>query len=989
MFLPLSAILLLCSAQADAAGQPLWIEGESYYSQSGSQRVDLPPFASRGACLGCDWGATQGHFAVYRYCLDRVLPDTVLYLRYARKSDGDSYFKVIHDDNTTADRVSLSPTGGWGHLGQSEWRYKSIPLGRVEPGWHELKLVSLAAKNNTNVDGFFVAGPSFVPADVRREIEACRQPPVRKDLGINDPACIDAKMSFDDVFAPGDDWYYPAEESAERASLKIPVLVDVSVDHATVSAADGGPAESVSVGRQWRGWRIAEILREPEPMVILEREFRRWGLLLYLGRQGPVAEIRKAVGELQAVARPGPAYPPDYFERILDAKEDLLGNRLLESGRDPRYQDASPLLAPLHSYTFIGSPESPVKYIVQPDGKIGYLPLRWGRNKPLEETVLDPASLFPLPDWSTMPRVAKRGLLGGFLPAVNYGFLVTDDLPEGRPQTSEARRWAGWEMSALMDVGQASSAFVRFRSNDGTVKHYRLRPEHPLEELSDGKPFFAALLRLQRWWERFFADGMRLKINDRRTSDNARAAIALALSGYVDLHPKYGMGGYWGKDDRHDGFPPTTLSMNRCLLDWGFHQAAKDRLGYYLARFVLPDGTLNYYGPAVAEYGQLLELAAQCTYATGDGEWFNRNRSAIDRLVEHLVQLRRESRGDQSADAITYGLLFGGAEADNHKSPDYFFSGSAWAWRGLLETANLFVKLGGERNDPRLTGRGKELLAECEELRSDLLRAVSRSIVASGDEAFLPPIAGFDRPFATMTQDRLASYTNYRYWLETLSARCLTAEQERMIIDYRVSHGGEILAGTRFQEHMDNWPYWHYAQGLITHDRVRHYLLGYVGHMAHHQMPGTFTSYEQVLVRGYCFRREWADYCVPAQLTMPIMTRWMAAFERPDDGELWLCSAIPRAWLESEFSFERASTRWGPVSLQISPHEKLSRMSARLVLPRQDRPVVVLRVRHPNRLRISDCRVTGGRCEKLDASREIVRLVPSAETMVIELTFQP
>ena len=988
MFFPLSAVLLLCSTQADAAAQPLWIEGEAYYSQSGSQRVDLPPFASRGACLGSDWGGRQGDFAVYRYRLDRVVPDAVLYLRYGRGLDGDSYFKIIHDVNTTADRVSLSPTGGWGHLGQSEWRYKSIPLGRIGPGWHELKLVSLAAKNNTNVDGFFIAGPSFVPANVRQDIETCRQPPVRKDLGINDPACIDPNMTFDGVFATRDDWYYPPEESAERASLEIPVLVDASVDGATISVADGGPAESVRVGHQWRGWRIAETLREPEPMVILEREFRHWGLLLYLGERGPVAEIRKAVGELQAVGRTGPAYPVDYFERILEAKEDLLGNKLLEDGRDPGYDDVSPLLAPLHSYTFIGSPESPVKYVVQPDGAIGYLPLRWGRNKPLEETVLDPASVFPLPDWSTRPAVAKRGLLGGFLPAVNYGFLVTDDPLEGRSGTSGARRWAGWEMSALMDVGAASSAFVRIRSNDGTVKHYHLRPEHPLEELSDGKPFFAALLRLQRWWERFFAAGMKLQINDRRASDNARAAIALALSGYVDLHPKYGMGGYWGKDDLHDGFPPTTLSMNRCLLDWGLHQTAKERLGYYLAHFVRPDGTLNYYGPAVAEYGQLLELAADCVRATADGEWFDRNRPAIDGLVSHLLQLRHQSCRDQSADAITYGLLFGGAEADNHKSPDYFFSGSAWAWRGLLETANLFVKLGGERNDAQLTGRGKELLAECEELRSDLLRAVSRSIVGSGDEAFLPPIAGFDRPFATMTQDRLASYTNYRYWLETLSARCLTLPQERTIIDYRVSHGGEILAGTRFQDHMDNWPYWHYAHGLIAHDRVRHYLLGYFGHMAHHQMRGTFTSYEQVMVQGFCFRREYADYCVPAQLTMPIMTRWMAAFERPDDGELWLCSAIPRAWLESEFSFERASTRWGPVSLRISPHEEPTRITARLVLPRQDRPTVVLRVRHPKGLSISDCQVTGGRCETIDAAREIVRLVPTAETMVMELTFQ-
>ena len=988
MFLPLSAILLLCSTQADAAARPFWIEGEAYYSQSGSQRVDALPFASRGECLGSDWGGRQGDFAVYRYRLDRALPDAVLYLRYARKSDGDSRFKIIHDEKTTADSVSLSPTGGWGHVGQDEWRYKEIPLGRIGPGWHELKFLSLAAKNNTNVDGFFIAGPSFVPANVRQEIETCRQPPVRKDLGINDPACIDEKMALDDVFTSGDDWYYPSEESAERASLAIPVLVDVSVDTATISAAQGGPAESVRVGHQWRGWRIAETLREPEPMVILEREFRRWGLLLYLGRQGPVAEIRKAVGELDGIARPCPAYPPGYFERILDAKEDLLGERLLESGRAPRYEDVCPLLAPLHSYTFIGSPESPVKYIVQPDGAIGYLPLSWGRNKPLEETVLDPALVFPLPDWSTRPPVVKRGLLGGFLPAVNYGFLVTDDPPDGRPRASGARRWAGWEMSALMDVGPESSAFVRIRSNDGTVKHYHLRPEHPLEEISDGKPFFAALFRLEQYWGRLFVGGMKLEINDRRASDNVRAAIALALSGYVDLHPKYGMGGYWGQDDRHDGFPPTTLSMNRCLLDWGLHQAAKDRLGYYLERFVLADGTLNYYGPAVAEYGQLLELAADCARATGDADWFDSNRPAIDRLVSHLMQLRHQSRRDQSSDAVSYGLLYGGAEADNHKSPDYFFSGSAWAWRGLLETAKLFEEIGGKRNDFQLTGRGKELAAECEELRSDLLEAVSRSIVATDDGAFLPPIAGFDRPFATMTQDRLASYTNYRYWLETLSARCLPPEQERMIIDYRVSHGGEILGGTRFQQHMDNWPYWHYAHGLIDHDRVDHYLLGHVGHMAHHQMPGTFTSYEQVMVRGFCFRREWADYCVPAQLTMPIMTRWMAAFERPDEGELWLCSAIPRAWLESEFSFERASTRWGPVSLQISPDKEPTRMTARVVLPRQDRPVVVLRVRHPKRLSISDCQVTGGRCETIDAAREIVRLVPRAETMVVELTFR-
>ena len=395
-------------------------------------------------------------------------------------------------------------------------------------------------------------------------------------------------------------------------------------------------------------------------------------------------------------------------------------------------------------------------------------------------------------------------------------------------------------------VGHVSFAHEITR---GRADFFRL---DPLERLEDGKSFYLALLKLQQTWERFFSRAARLQVNDRRVCDASRAAIVLALSGYAGLHPRYGMGGYWGADDLHDGFPPTTLSMGRCLLDWGLIEPCKERLGYYLDRFVKDDGTFKYYGPALAEYGELLDLAATYVHRTDDVTWFDQHHTALDRVATYLLRLRRESKSSQSPDAVSYGLLLGGAEADTAKEIAYYFSAGVWGWRGLRELGTVYVQLGTSRGDADLVGRGNELIVEAEALRTDVLRSAERSVIRTTRLPFLPPFAGYSaEPFRTMTQDTLASYTNYRYWLETLSARCLPPEHEQMILDYRMDYGGELLGMTRFTDHLDDWPFWHQAYALLAHDRVSHYLLAYYSHMAHHQMPGTFTGYEQVPIRGY------------------------------------------------------------------------------------------------------------------------------------------
>jgi hypothetical protein len=769
------------------------------------------------------------------------------------------------------------------------------------------------------------------------------------------------------------DWYYPREEPGERTALQVPSFAGTAGADVLLAAADGKQRGRFRVGGDFAGWRIAEMLSSPEPIVVLEREAAHWGLIVFLGKRGVVAEVRKAIGRLEAIREPQVDFPKDYFERLLAAKADVLAQKVLASREEPSYEAVAGFLAPLTSYTFLGSPSSPVKYVVQPDGSIGVLPSRGGGNKPLEKVLFDPKTVLP-PGVSTgQPAVAKRGLLGGHLPAIDYGFV-------------ERKGGPAWELCALMEKGDSGSVHVRVRRTDGQTAFYRLPP---LEKVSDGKAFFAALLELQQSWQRFLAGGMQLETTDRRAVDASRAAICRAMSGCVGLHPKYGMGAYWGASDLHDGFPPTTLSLCTCLLDWGFTQEAGQRLGYYLDRFVRPDGTLKYYGPAVAEYGELLDLAAACAQRTGDWRWFDEHRPAILRIVDYLLRLRTQSKQSQPRGAITYGLLFGGAEADTHEQREYYFSNSVWCWRGLLEIGKLCLKAGTQRQDAALAARGREILDECKALHADVRRAVDRSVISSGGGDFVPPIAGFGKPFATMTQDQLASYTNYRYWLEALSAGCLAAEKEQAIIAYRLAHGGELLGMTRFEDHLDDWPYYHYASSILAHDRIAHYLLGYYAHMAHHQTPGTLTAYEQVPIRGQPFRSESADYCVPSQLTIPLMTRWMLASEERDADVLWLCRAVPRAWLSGRLSFSKAATRWGPVDLELRPESDLRRMTARIVLPKQAKPTLMLRIPHPARMRITDCQAQGARCEEVDAGRELIRLKPEGGTITVTLTFGP
>jgi len=776
---------------------------------------------------------------------------------------------------------------------------------------------------------------------------------------------------------PIDDWYYPVEESAEWDGLSLPMLVGVLTEAVLLSPANCAELLRIPIGGEIDGWRVAEALPGLDAVVVLEREFDQQGVIVFRAKAGIEAEVRKAVGRLDKMEGPTRPFPAERGSQLMAAKADVLAEEILADGEDPSYARVASLLPPLHSdwsldtppdtYTFIGTPEAPRKYAVAPDGTIGFRYVSHNREPLLEEVLFEPRELVP----AMGERVAsKRGLLGGYLPAIDYGFY-------------DPKSGFGWELWAFMAPGEPASPLARIRRSDNRTTFYRI---DPFEELEDGKVFYSALLRLQQHWGAFFARGMQLEVDEPRVTDATRAAIVRGMTSFAGLHPKYGLGAYWRESA--EGFPPPTISLNTCLLDWGFPGEAQDRIGYYFDHFVKPDGTLDFYGTAVSEYGQLLGLAAKCVRQTGDLAWFKVHRPAIERMIGHLLKLREDSKQSQPRDAVSYGLLYGSPEADTRKMTQYYFSGTVWAWRGLLEIGSLYVEQGGRGDESELVERGKHLLAECTELREDIFRAVDRSIVSDGDRSFLPPIAGHDEPFDAMWQDTLSTYTNYRYWLETISAGCLSAEQERMMLDYRLSQGGELLSMTRFEkELLDDWPFWHQARNLLTHDRIDRYLLAYYAHQAHHQTRGTFTAFELVYINGTDSRRIYDDYCVPSQMTVPLMTRWMLALEEQDRDVVWLFKAVPRAWLRRRLSFSNALTRWGPVGVRLEPSEDLTEFTAKIRLGSGEKPKLMLRVRHPAKMRIAQCDADGAQCDGINADRELVCLAPTADAIDVRLTF--
>ena len=716
---------------------------------------------------------------------------------------------------------------------------------------------------------------------------------------------------------------------------------------------------------------LAELEIHEQTIEVRERHTLDGGVIGFFRDSGPPELIQKAVGDPREIRTPPLPSPQGFEDELLASQTDLLGEKVLAQEEDPSFEACAAFLADVSGYTFLSTEKTSEIICVETDGSMGTMKNEYGQKR-LSEVWFNPAHHLPEHEITD----AKRGILGS-LPVVDYGF-------------ADCQQGLGWELIALAAPGDKADApleilaYLRVVGADGKANRTYFSATRDQTKKIEPALFFAALFKIKKHWDTGFSDAMEVDVPEPRVMAASTASLIRAFITYDGAAPRYGVG-YYGRPE-HETFPPTTISMVNACVEWGLLTRAGRYLDHYLDKVVKEDGTFDYYGPAISEYGQMLDVIARFARRTGDTQWLKNRRPKIEAMVGYLMALRSESQEKFPEDDVRHGLVFGSPEADTRKEVDYYYSGDAWTWRGWTEMGRVLRDMG----DEAMKDRGEALLNECQTYRADVERSIQKSLIQRGDELFVPPIAGFDKPFKTMTQDRFASYTNYRYWIEMLSAGFLKPTWHDAVIAYRQTQGGELLGTTRFTDHLDDWPFAGYGYGLLLRDRVRPYLLGLYGDLSTHRMRDTFTAYEQVDIKGRETRSYRADYCVPAQLVTPLMVRWMLVFEEPDADVLWLCRATPRPWLApgERIEVKNAATRWGLVSFSVL-RKRDGSLSATIELPTSPFPAEIrLRLRRPGAPPIRSILVNGEPHDSVDSQTETVR-IHNPKKRLLNLVIQP
>ena len=198
----------------------------------------------------------------------------------------------------------------------------------------------------------------------------------------------------------------------------------------------------------------------------------------------------------------------------------------------------------------------------------------------------------------------------------------------------------------------------------------------------------------------------------------------------------------------------------------------------------------------------------------------------------------------------------------------------------------------------------------------------------------------------------------HRACAELLHADMLPPDVANLVIDCMRAYGGTTLGVVANVEppHPEGrdilgFISYGYAQALIRLDRIEEFLLFLYSHRYHDHTRGSWTAGEVAGIEG-----DSALFCIPAQLTIPALVRWMLVLEDSDEDRLHFGKGLPRDWVVSgkEIALERAPTRWGRVSMKITGNNSAGNVKASVDLERPGSPKEIqikLRLPRHNSLR--------------------------------------
>ena len=326
--------------------------------------------------------------------------------------------------------------------------------------------------------------------------------------------------------------------------------------------------------------------------------------------------------------------------------------------------------------------------------------------------------------------------------------------------------------------------------------------------------FWSAVVDHAVKWQRIFAPAMKVTLpySERRQVDMAKGVLVATSTVYFGDRPNYGTDVYWmggppaaammDTSGIPDGLPLTSLSMDTALLQWGVFDSALSKVGFYFDTFIFPNGTADMghwkdiwkdagegtynctYPDGLSDMGRLLELFSDTVRLSRNTEWLTAHLPAAIRIGKYLLRARHRAVSRFPASDPRYGLIYGPAEHDtcdmgmggSAKVVDdqymlFYFSVSMQSWRGMVELANLMLDFPSAAWGSNVT-LAEELLAEAELFKVDIDNALRHAVVpdnTTGATLFVPaavtPGKNNATPYDHMTQDTVASYSNFRYLL--------------------------------------------------------------------------------------------------------------------------------------------------------------------------------------------------------------------------------
>lgn len=523
-------------------------------------------------------------------------------------------------------------------------------------------------------------------------------------------------------------------------------------------------------------------------------------------------------------------------------------------------------------------------------------------------------------------KAAKKrydGLLGGWMPVVRRVVPMDDGshielLIFGDVAANDKFIVQTWHRTARIQNGRITKA----------VYGYSYPAYPPAREDPEPEAFYRGLLQFAAEWQRLMAETAPAALPtpsapEGSLADMARYAFVKELmTRPCGVYPKYGAvdRDYYGSE--YEGFQDIFTSSLYANLEWGRFEMAKTVFDNYFTDYVDAKGAVNMRGPETAQYGMMLDLIARYYSYTGDAALLRKHRAKIEATAAILTTMHDESLKLPASD-VGHGLIHGWSESDSCLFPNPqmwwlpYFSNSAFAARGLGELASVWREL----------GHGA-IAAQWMQHSDALRKAVIASVRNSVRHDITPPYVG-TYPGTTLTfweslrtQHPSPQGWPHRAYAELLQAGILPDDLANIVINCMRAYGATtfgIVANVEppHPEGRDILGFisYGYALQLLRLDRIEEYLLFLYAHRYHDHSRGSWTAAEVAGITGGS-----TLYCIPAQMTIPLLVRWMLVFE--DGDRLSLGKAVPREWTlsGSEMSIRRAPTRWGRVSFRMQSH---------------------------------------------------------------------